>query len=511
MLSLGNPFTAKNAGPLQNFFIAEGFRFNMSRDRQRHSGEKNIKALETEILEAAAKRGMNRRAFLSTLGGGLLAAPLAAACRRPSPPLVGQIRVERPGSKSTIVWSHVNKVEPLNFADVATHAWREADGTVNLFIATFEAYRLRGRNLLSLSSQVGPKIYSAAAVGLDPVEDHYNFRPFLTAPYSDDGVNLYSLVHMEWPAACLIPGDIDIPGAYANSWVNAVTQMKSSDGGASWHLNTVDGNYVVSKPGYHWTGTLAQTSRSYLYANNMTGLHGPSNLLKEGAYYYSVCNLFQRDFSVINPLRGVYQAPITKEGLTFIRTTDFKSPNNWEAWGGSGWEPQANNNWGTWYPTYHGATMKVWGITWYYDVTANLYVLVFPGNAGMHEPVYYVTTPSLANMVWSDAVAIVGSELIVTDPLGKPADPPGSWLGFSGANYPIILDPSCPGFQFDKVLTDSPWLFYCQQPGYYNNRGPAWDPSAYRNDVYRIQLKVTYDPSQQLSLTVADTAPLASA
>jgi len=426
---------------------------------------------------------------------------------------VRQIRqVELPGTESTIVWSHLNKVEPLNFADVSPWAWREADGTVNLFIATFEAYRLRGSNLLSLGSQVGPKIYSAAAVGLDTVEDHYNFRPFVLAPYSDDGVNLYSLVHMEWPAACLIPGDIDLPGAYYNSWVTTITQMKSTDGGASWHLNVVDGNYVVTKPGYHWTGTLAQTSRSYLYGGvNYTGLQGPCNLLKEGDYYYSVGNLYQRDFSVINPSQGVYQAPITKEGLAFIRTTNFKSPNNWEAWNGSGWGPQVNNNWGTWYPKRQGMTMKAWGVTWYYDVTANLYVLVFPGNAGMHEPVYYVTTPSLVNMVWSDAVPIVGSELLITDPLGKPGDPPGAWLGFSGASYPVIQDPNCPGFQFDKVLTDSPWLFYCQQPGYYNNRGPAWDPSAYRNDVYRIQLKVTHGPGQQLGLTVADTAALAEA
>jgi hypothetical protein len=122
----------------------------------------------------------------------------------------------------------------------------------------------------------------------------------------------------------------------------------------------------------------------------------------------------------------------------------------------------------------------------------------------MHEPVYYVTTPSLANMVWSDAAPIVGSELLVTDPLGKPGDPPGPWLGFSGASFPVIYDPDCPGFQFDKVLTDSPWLFYCQQPGYYNNRGPASDPDAYRNDVYRIQLKVTYEPGQQLGLAVGD-------
>src|SRR5258705_9116228 len=132
-------------------------------------------------------RGMNRRAFIGTLAGGLIAAPLAPACRtahevRPPPPqpLVRQIQqVELPGSQSTIVWSHLNKVEPLNFADVSPWAWREADGTVNLFIATFEAYRLRGSNLLSLSSQVGSKIYNAAAVGVDTVEDHYNFRPFV--------------------------------------------------------------------------------------------------------------------------------------------------------------------------------------------------------------------------------------------------------------------------------------------------------------------------------------------
>jgi len=146
-------------------------------------------------------------------------------------------QVELPGSQSTIVWSHLNKVEPLNFADVSPWAWREADGTVNLFIATFEAYRLCGSNLLSLSSQVGPRIY---------------FRPFVLAPYSDDGVNLYSLVHMEWPAACLIPGDIDLPGAYYNSWVTTITQMKSTDGGAStstWSMAGGPRSTITGAPG----------------------------------------------------------------------------------------------------------------------------------------------------------------------------------------------------------------------------------------------------------------------
>src|SRR5882672_10231751 len=95
---------------------------------------------------------MDRRAFLAGVTGGIFPAPLAAACRTahevrppPPPPLLRQIQqVELPRSESTIVWSHLNKVEPLNSADVSPWAWREADGTVNLFIAAFEAYRLRG-------------------------------------------------------------------------------------------------------------------------------------------------------------------------------------------------------------------------------------------------------------------------------------------------------------------------------------------------------------------------------
>jgi hypothetical protein len=180
------------------------------------------------------------------------------------------------------------------------------------------------------------------------VEDHYNFRPFILAPYSDDGVNLYSLVHMEWPAACLVPGDIDIPGAYYNSWVTTITQMKSTERGrvlalqrGRWQLRSdqagvsLDGDARADQ-------SIVSVWRRQLYRapRALQSPQGGRLLLFDGQPY-------QRDFSVIDPSQGVYQAPITKEGLAVIRTTNFKSPNNWEAWNGSGWEPQAKNNWGT--------------------------------------------------------------------------------------------------------------------------------------------------------------------
>lgn len=407
-------------------------------------------------------------------------------------PLAGQRRI----SKIEVVgapvkiWDHSQKRESHNSADGPTYAWKEADGTVNLMIANFQAYRLRGPSLTNLTFDP-VRLYGSLQVAHKIPEDAYNYRQFMMGPYSLDGVTFYALSHNEWYASVLI-GDHDFllqgdngTAAMVNSWVTSVTSMKSTDGGASWALNTVAGNHTVAHPGFHWTGSAAFANAAYLHAANMTGLQQITRPLKEGSYYYAIGNLFQRDFTQINPATGQWQAPSTKEGFVMIRTTDFTNPNGWEHWvTGSTWQPLTNNSYGVFSPVYLGVTKTAaWSPTWFFDTTAQLYVIIYAGPDSSHSPVFYMTSPSLAAPSWSEARPILGTDELVTDPAGGP------WLGFSGAHYPSVLDASSPGFNFEFVSSGQPYLFWSTVPGLYNGRGVNY---ANVNDVYRTQLQITY-------------------
>src|SRR5262249_9212569 len=70
------------------------------------------------------------------------------------------------------VWDHANKAEPLNLSDGPVSAWREADGTVNLMLPSYEAYRLRGPNLEHLTLDPR-KVYSSTAAANQIPEDQY--------------------------------------------------------------------------------------------------------------------------------------------------------------------------------------------------------------------------------------------------------------------------------------------------------------------------------------------------
>jgi hypothetical protein len=219
--------------------------------------------------------------------------------------------------QSVKIFDHTQKLEADNISDGPVNAWREANGTVNLMLPHYEAYRLRGPNLLNLILDRN-KIYSGAQSAGYIKEDLYNLLHWPMGPYSLDGRNFYSLAHHEWYGALLDPslgGIAKWPGWAAlaklglqNSWVTSVTSMKSTDGGASWQINSVNGNHVVAKPGYYWTGSAALANRIYMKASNITGLQQITRILKEGSYYYAMGNLYQRDFTKVNPAAGLYQA-----------------------------------------------------------------------------------------------------------------------------------------------------------------------------------------------------------
>ena len=414
----------------------------------------------------------------STLGCGGGAASTSAP---PPPPATTIAQIQVTG-KPVIVFDHSkDQQQPLNIPDEQITAWREADGTVNLMIPHYEAYRMRGPDLLHLAIDPN-EIYSSTQSGSQITEDLYNYHHWLSGPYSVDGKTFYSLAHTEW-YACLLNGNCDQAGANGistatNSWANTINSFVSSDGGASWRLNVVNGNHVVAKTAYYWTGSLALADEIYLQALNDSGMFQPTRVIKEGGYYYVIVQYLQRDFTKINPAGGVYQAPLSKpQGFALLRTKDFTNPNGWEAWSsGNDYQPISRLNIGEFLPQQNGMALNAQPPQIIFDTHAQCYIMIFTLYLGSNA-VYYATTKTLANPSWSAATPILGTAQLITDP-GGPLQ------GFNGANYPSILDNSSSGFNFE-FTNGSPLLFWSTFPGQYGGDNLA-------RDIYRVQLSITY-------------------
>jgi hypothetical protein len=366
-------------------------------------------------------------------------------------------------------FDHTQKVEEWCFADGTMAAWREADGTVNLFMPSPEQYRLRGPDLLHLKFDP-KKVYSAKESGTQVAEHLYNYYPFILGAYSEDGVNFYGLAHTEWYAERLAGG----PGS--RGWVTSVNAYVSHDGGASWALNKHKGNSMVASPGFYWTGSKAFEDGVWKRTRNtFTGLQQISRILKEGDYYYAVGNLYHRDFTRIDAATG--EPAMDKEGVVIIRTNDFTKPDGWTvAIGGGKYSPISTTSvfkWDTFYPKQGGVNCASWNQSLIYDTNAECWILNFLDRKA--NRLYYMTSKTLANPVWSDYAPIEGVPEV---------DPLAFW------QYATIIDPTCKGYNFESTSSGSPYLFW-------SNDGPlVGDPPHHimsnRSDLCYAQLSITY-------------------
>lgn len=440
----------------------------------------------------------NRHSHIAPLFAFVVTAPLLLmqACGGSSgssapPPTTKTIAQIQVVGQPVIVFNHTtDQQQPYNIPDEQITAWREANGTVNLMIPSFEAYRMRGPDLLHLTIDPN-EIYSSTQSGSQITENLYNYHHWFAGPYSLDGLNFYSLAHSEW-YACLLNGDCNQTGANGlsagtNSWANTINSFVSADGGATWQLNAVNGNHVVAETAYYWTGSVALADEIYLQAFNATGMIQPTRVIKEGSYYYAVGLYTHRDFTQINPSQGVYQAPVDKEGYALIRTSDVTNPNGWQAWtGGSTYQPLSNQNIAVFLPQQNGSNVNAAPPQIIFDTNVQSYILIYtpyslnscPGAVGCgSNAVYYITTKSLANPLWSQSTPIIGTAQLVTDP-GGPVQ------GFNDGNYPSILDNASSGFNFE-FTSGNPQLFWSTFPAQYGSNNLA-------RDVYWVQLSISY-------------------
>lgn len=205
-----------------------------------------------------------------------------------------------------VVFQHARDAcERADVPDVSARAWRDAEGRVHLLASHYVNRRMSGPDLNSIKPDC-TIIFEGAHLG-DPAA--FNDRGWIAAIHTADGRTVDALVHNEFhgqehPALC--PA-----GRYMQCWFNAITALRSTDGGRSFSRLPDDAALVATLP-YRYRGDLGRHS----------GIFAPSNIVTLDRFLYA--------FVWAEPLEA------QKRGACLIRTDAIADPSRWRAFDGRG-------------------------------------------------------------------------------------------------------------------------------------------------------------------------------
>jgi hypothetical protein len=134
------------------------------------------------------------------------------------------------------------------------------------------------------------------------------------------GSDIYAIGHMEWYQTMVADDGIAGFNGYVltnRRWVNSPTWLKSTDNGATWAIKATAADRSIMTP-EPW----GVQSRDTLY-----GFRHPSNIVKEGAYYYCFIDYVS--------LPG--GTDLLDSGCCLVRVDDLESSTSWQYWNGTGW------------------------------------------------------------------------------------------------------------------------------------------------------------------------------
>lgn len=207
-------------------------------------------------------------------------------------------------------WSEDN-CEPENIPDIASRAFRDADGQVNLLIGHYVNYRMIGPSLDDLTMDCSAPIMRSA---FDPDPSTFNDSEWITSPYTFDGETVFAIVHNEYRGDT---HDSARPGQCPSSdrftcLDTSVTMAVSTDGGRTF-------TDIAEAPD-HMVATLP-----YAFDDEglPTGLRQPSNIVRgsDGLFYVYT---------------NVSDYPDEEQWVCAMRSGDLSNPDSWRYWDGEG-------------------------------------------------------------------------------------------------------------------------------------------------------------------------------
>lgn len=192
-----------------------------------------------------------------------------------------------------------------DYPDGAARAFRDASGQIQMIASHYDCYRMKGSTFETLTRDYanGP-VYTSA---LNASYSNFNQNTWITSPYTNDGVTIYSLNHTEFN------------GATTSNWHNAITYTVSVDTGNTYTQAASPGHLIWALPYTYGAGT------------GPCGYFSPSNIVfnPSDGYYYSMVHMEPRG--------------IQAGGVGIIRTNTLGVPSSWRGWDGSGFNATLGN------------------------------------------------------------------------------------------------------------------------------------------------------------------------
>jgi hypothetical protein len=224
----------------------------------------------------------------------------------------GEPTVRQIGSQTTpFDWS-VHKCVDNDIPDQPARAFREANGTINFLDTHFTAWRNTTSDLVTFTHRCTPTMMTSSFDG-DPSK--YDDKQWLAAPWTSDGVTVYSLVHQEYQGWRYASGGYCIRSGETASerqqcWYNSVTLAVSTDGGSTFSHATPPGHLVASSP------------EVFVRGEGPTGFFQPSNIVRgqDGWHYF---------------LSRVMSVGVQPIGTCVMRSRNIADPTSWRGWSGS--------------------------------------------------------------------------------------------------------------------------------------------------------------------------------
>ncbi len=229
------------------------------------------------------------------------------------------------------------EVEPQNNCGESRPYGAWIDGTINPYkvngttyfqIPHSEFYRIKipnsswtNANLWEL--EPGPRNPASGALvspsQRDLPEYYYNNRNWLFSVYSF-GSTLFGVTHHEaYRQYTTINGIDGFMSLSKPENMASIGWIKSTDGGNTWTTKP--------KTDYSRRMILVPQPSDQGYSGATYGFRHPSNIVKQGSYYYVFVNAENYNPNGSNPRRGV----------SLIRTSNLSESTGWQYWTGSGW------------------------------------------------------------------------------------------------------------------------------------------------------------------------------
>ena len=241
------------------------------------------------------------------LAGALLAS-LCGFC-----PGAAAVTINVTGPEEVVFDYTTMRCDDFDLPDGPTQAIRDSTERIQVSGVSGGGRRLTGPTFNSLTRDCS----SPYPLTGDPNPAHYNETNVLNALYTENGRDVYGLVHNEWhgwaiPGAC--------PAALGNRRCGsgAITYAVSHDDGNTYSVPPSPDNLVATVPPRPTIDDVR------------TGLFSPTNPIKKGNYYYSI---------VLSGTIGDQDI-----GACVMRTDDIADPSSWRGWDGASFGLRFRNN-----------------------------------------------------------------------------------------------------------------------------------------------------------------------